>query len=420
MTEIAMAQKGIPKRYAMMGWALTALFLCYIDRVIISLAAITMKTELDWTDTSKGLILSSFFVGYLIMQVLGGLLANRYGGRNVFLWAVLIWSVFTILTPPAAYVSFSTLVFVRFMVGLGEGAAFPAVYGLINAWMRKDEVSSSIGFMTASTTAGTIFALLVAGKLIAIYGWPSVFYLFGGLGFVWAIFWLWKIPSRAISPEDRLEDVKKAKPPTPWKLLLTHPSVLCLYVIAMAGAMISYTLVTWMPSYFADTFGMTTAEAGFFSLFPFITITFTTIGAGIVGDRLIKKGVATIKVRKGLTYVGFITSAIFLVALTFVSGQWIAVLCLSISFAALGVAVPGYSVIPAELLPRHGEVLYGFVAGCGTLASIPTIALTGVILDKTGSYDQMFLMMVAGSVIGLIVFALFAGNDPIYEEHHNV
>lgn len=407
--------KKIPMRWTMMIWALVALFLCYIDRIIISLAVIEMKPEFGWDDSAKGTILSSFFLGYLVMQISGGLLANRFGGRNVFLWAVIIWSLFTILTPFAAYSSFSTLVIARFMVGFGEGAAFPAVYSLINAWMRRDEVSSSIGFMSAASTTGTIFALIVAGVIIKAYGWPSVFYLFGGLGFLWALFWFVKIPNRAIAAGDQAQEVVNAiKQPTPWKLLFTHPAVLCLYILAMAGAMISYTLVTWMPSYFADTFKLSTAKAGLYSLLPFVMITFTSIGAGVIGDRLIKRGTGTLKVRKGLTYFGFIFSGLFLIILTQVDGLLPAIMCLSLSFAGLGIAVPGYTAIPVELMPKHAEILYGFLAGAGSLASIPIIKLTGVLLDKTGSYDQTFLIMAGGAAIGLIVFAVFGRNDPIY------
>ena len=413
--ENTQSTQGIPLRFTMMGWALTALLLCYIDRIIISLAVIGMKPEFGWDDSAKGSILASFFVGYLVMQVLGGIAANRFGGRNVFLWSVIIWSVFTVLTPLAAYSSFTMLLIARFMVGFGEGTAFPAVYSLISQWMCKDEVSTSIGYMTAATSVGTIFALLVAGIIIKAYGWPSVFYLFGALGFIWAIFWVWKIPGKAVTPADRLEDAKIMKRSIPWKLLLTHPSIVCLYAVAMAGAMISYTLVTWMPSYFADTFSLSTAQAGLYTLIPFIMITFTTIGAGIIGDKFIKGGTPTLKVRKRLTYFGFVFSGISLVVLTQISGLWPAILCLSLAFAALGIAVPGYSAIPSEIMPKHGDILYGFLAGAGSLASIPTIKLTGVLLGRTGSYDQTFLIMATGSFIGLIFFAIFARNDPIYQ-----
>lgn len=398
-----------------MIWALLAIFLCYVDRVLISLAAIEMQPEFGWSDSKKGFVLSSFFVGYLIMQLLGGLLANKFGGRNVFLVAVLVWSLFTALTPPASYISFEALILARFMVGFGEGAAFPSVYSLINGWMKKDEVSRSIGYMTASTSAGTIFAFLVAGKMMAVYGWPSAFYIFGLLGLVWAIFWFVLIPAKTPKATREAEiGGRSTKLPTPWKILATHPAALSLYLIAMSGAMISLTLVTWMPSYFADTFGMSMEDAGAYSLLPFIAITFTTVAAGIVGDRLIKAGVPSIRVRKWITYAGFLVSAAALSMITLVNDQLLALACMTASFAALGVAVPGYSVMPAELLPQHGEILYGFMSASATLASTVIIALTGIILDTTNSYDAMFLIMIFGSLSGLLVFAIFGRNDPIY------
>lgn len=416
MSETVPAPNRFPKRFVVLAWALTAIFLCYVDRVIISLAAIDMQAELSWSDTSKGVILSSFFLGYLIMQPLGGILANRFGGRNVFLCAVMGWSLFTILTPIAARMSFDSLIVTRFLVGFGEGAAFPAVYNLISNWMRKDETSSSIGFMTASSSAGTLFAFLVAGKIISIYGWPSVFYLFGGLGILWSIIWVWVVPSRAILAEDRVvEGEDHEKSPTPWRLILIHPSSLGMYLIGMAGALMSFTLVTWMPSYYSDTFGMDTAEAGLASLVPFAAFMLTTMAAGVLGDRLVRNGVNSLRVRKGLTIAGFSMGILCLIAVTQVGGQLIAVLLLSLSLGGLGVAAPGYSVIPSELFPRHGDILYGFMAGFATLCSVPTIALTGVILDRTGSYDQMFFLIVIGTLVGLITFALLARNDALHE-----
>ncbi len=58
--------------------------ICYLDRVNISVAIIPMAEQFDWTDSERGLVLSSFFVGYMATQVMGGSLAARFGGK-VFL-----------------------------------------------------------------------------------------------------------------------------------------------------------------------------------------------------------------------------------------------------------------------------------------------------------------------------------------------
>ena len=403
-----------PTRHAVLIWALAAILLCYIDRTLISLAVIDMKAEFNWDDANKGAILAAFYPGYMIMQLAGGLLANRFGGRNVFLWAVIIWSLFTVLTPASARINFETLLFARFMVGFGEGAAFPAVYSLINQWMRKDEVTTSIGYMTAATTIGTILALFVSGKIIEMFGWPSIFYLFGSMGFVWAVFWLAVVPAKARYSEDRQSAANMEKSAIPWRLLLTHKAALAVYAIAMSGAIVSFTLVNWMPSYFADKFNATTTEAGLYSIIPFIFITFASVSAGIIADRLIKRGVPSLMVRKRMTYIGFILCAISLVLLTRSESVWFSIICFAAVLSSYGIAAPSFTAVPGELLPNHGDILYGFMAAIGSIVALIAVWSTGIILRASGSYDLIFLIVAAVSLLGMTIFGLLARNDPIY------
>ncbi|MCY3639770.1 MAG: MFS transporter, partial [Gammaproteobacteria bacterium] len=98
------------KRYTVVGLCFAAVFVCYIDRVNISVAAIAMQSEFGWSETTKGLVLSSFFVGYMLTQALAGWLADRFGGKLVLGVAVVWWSLFTVVTPWAAYSSFALLI----------------------------------------------------------------------------------------------------------------------------------------------------------------------------------------------------------------------------------------------------------------------------------------------------------------------
>ena len=99
--------KGWPVYYTVVLLLFAAVFISYIDRTNISVAAVAMQDELGWNETRKGTVLSAFFVGYLLMMAASGALANRYGGKLVLGAAVIWWSVFTMLTPPAALVDMS-------------------------------------------------------------------------------------------------------------------------------------------------------------------------------------------------------------------------------------------------------------------------------------------------------------------------
>lgn len=421
MNRLMTMPRSWPKRYHMMAFLLLALLLCYIDRVLISLAAIEMQKELGWSNSDKGFVLSSFFMGYLIMQLLGGILSNRYGGRNIFLIAVVLWSLFTILTPVAAYISFAVLLLARFMLGVGEGAAYPAAYNLIHGWMCVSERSRAVSMIMAAAAIGTVFALLVTGSIIERFGWPSVFYLFGSIGLIWSLFWIRAIPSVPVAPEGEgskksVEVQAESKRKIPWKLLLTHRVVLNLYLVAICAASISYTLASWLPSYFVDTFGSSLSQAGIYSIFPWCVFTVVTILAGAYADKAIAKGVEVIIVRKRLVLIGALIVAACLGAVAHAEIPIVAVIIISGVFSGIAIITPGYAPIAAEVMPDHGEILYGFMAAMGSVGSSIIVALTGVLLEKTGSYDTLFNGMAILSLVALVSFQLFAKASPIAEE----
>ena len=138
----ARTSRGWQRRYTLVALCVAASFVCYIDRVNISVAAITMQEQFGWSEQTKGLVLSSFFLGYMLFQVPSGWLANRIGGKFVLGFAVVWWSVFTILTPLAAALSLPILLATRVAMGLGEAAMYPSAYNLFARWVpdRKSVV----------------------------------------------------------------------------------------------------------------------------------------------------------------------------------------------------------------------------------------------------------------------------------------
>ena len=131
-------------RYSIILMCFAATFVCYIDRVNISVAIIPMAEEFKWDLETQGIILSSFYVGYMIMQVLGGFLADRFGGKIVLGLGVLIWSFFTIVTPWAAFSGMLGLLIARIGMGLGEAVTFPSVYSLVTRWFPVHEKAKAV------------------------------------------------------------------------------------------------------------------------------------------------------------------------------------------------------------------------------------------------------------------------------------
>ncbi|HSB96361.1 MAG TPA: MFS transporter, partial [Spongiibacteraceae bacterium] len=135
-----------PKRYTLLALCFLAAFVCYIDRVNISVAVIAMQERFGWSETVKGLVLSSFFIGYMLFQIPSGYLANRFGGKWVLGIAVAWWSIFTIITPFAA-LSLPLLIAARIGMGLGEAAMFPGAYNLFGRWIPPVERSRAVALL---------------------------------------------------------------------------------------------------------------------------------------------------------------------------------------------------------------------------------------------------------------------------------
>ena len=178
-----------PRRHVVVFLAFLSVFVCYIDRVNISVAIIPMAEDLGWSMQTQGTVLSSFFVGYLLLQVVGGRLADRFGGKIVLGTGVLLWSLFTILTPPAAWLGIGVLIAARIAMGMGEAVTFPSIYSLYSKWVPLTERSRAVGFANSGIPLGTVFALVVTPIIVERLGWEWAFYLFGAVGIAWFVVW---------------------------------------------------------------------------------------------------------------------------------------------------------------------------------------------------------------------------------------
>ena len=165
LSSVAVARRW-PAWYTIVLLCGAAVLISYIDRTNISVAAIPMQAQFGWSETTKGWVLSAFFVGYLAFMAASGALANRYGGKLVLGAAVLWWSAFTMLTPPAAMISLPALITARIALGLGEAAVFPASVNMIGRWVPAANRTRAVALFTSMLSIGTMISLPVTGWLV--------------------------------------------------------------------------------------------------------------------------------------------------------------------------------------------------------------------------------------------------------------
>jgi len=413
------------QRHILILLVFVAIFICFIDRVNIAIAMIPMVEDYGWDEETQGRIYSSFFIGYALLQIIGGRLADKYGGKIVLLIGVITWSAFTIFTPPAAALGLTALIMMRILMGMGEAVAFPSFYSLYGRWIPLLERSRAVAIANSGIAAGTIFALLVTPIIVIHMGWEWSFYLFGCAGFIWCVMWQYMVTSQPKDhPKITSEELKLIQDGTdagkelgklPWAKVMKNKSVWAIIVAHFCNNWTLFLILSWLPTFLSGAYGVAIEDVGILAILPHIcTFIFLNI-AGFSADHLIKNGMAIIKVRKLMMLIGFGGITLSMMAVGYAPDAYIAITIMSIG-AALGAFVTGgFSVNHIDIAPRHAGSLLGITNTAGTLAGAITSYFAGWLLSETGSWTLVFQIAGIVTAIGLIFYLIFASSDKQFE-----
>ncbi|MFL2700100.1 MAG: ACS family MFS transporter [Gammaproteobacteria bacterium] len=421
---------NFPYRLRLISLSTLAVFICYIDRINISVVAVEIQDQFGWDNTMLGLVLSSFFVGYLFTQYIGGYLADRFGGKVVLGYGVLFWSFFTILTPIAAHHGFFLLLITRVFMGLGEGITFPAWHSLYARWVPFKERTRAIAFTNSGIALGSIFAYITTPLIMILYGWEWAFYLFGALGVVWFFFWQRNITSLPSEhphiSQDELDLIineapakVKASELPPLKDLIKNKPLWAIIVAHFCSNWPLFVFISWLPIYIKNGLGIDYQDetAIFIALIlipSLVSVIFVNLG-GYLSDLFVKKGYRVIKIRRASTIIGFGGAALCLGILPSVQTIVGVTVMLSITNMCAGLGTGGFSVNHADIGPKHTGSLMGITNTIATIPGIIGVAITGVLVDLTGSFDSVFYLTSAILLFGGSFYLIFASAESQFD-----
>ena len=178
---------GMPARYKALALMFALTMVTYLDRVCIAATAPAMSAELGLSKGQMGEVFSIFVLGYVLFEIPGGWLADRFGARSLLTRIVVCWSVFTAATGMAW--SFASLLVIRFLFGCGEAGAFPGCASAISRWFPFSERGRAQAVIMVGSRLGGAFAPALVIALMSVIGWRAVFWIFALLGIVWAVAW---------------------------------------------------------------------------------------------------------------------------------------------------------------------------------------------------------------------------------------
>lgn len=416
--------RQLPKRWIIVLLCFFAFLLCNMDRVNMSIAILPMSAEFQWDHTTVGLVQSSFFWGYLLTQIAGGIWADSIGGKQVLGFGVVWWSLATVATPIAARLGLPFLLLVRACMGIGEGVAMPAMNNLLSKWVPVSERSRSLALVYSGMYLGSVTGLAFSPSLIHKFSWPSVFFSFGSLGVIWYLAWQRFASSSPLEDPEISDEEKKlilgtnqSKEPVteiPWRLLLSKAPVWALIVCHFCHNWGTFILLTWMPTYYCQVLKFNLMESGLFSVLPWLTMALSANLGGWIADTLVSKGTSVTTVRKVMQTIGFLGPAFFLSQLSHVNSPSLAVLCMMCSQGSDAFSQSGLYSNHQDIGPRYAGLLLGLSNTAGVLAGVIGTAATGYILQH-GSWDDVFKVAVGLYLFGTVVWNLFATGERVFD-----
>tara|TARA_B100000315_G_scaffold11363_1_gene10992 strand:- start:1188 stop:2222 length:1035 start_codon:yes stop_codon:yes gene_type:complete len=338
---------------------------------------------------------------------------------------VLVWSAFTIFTPPAAMLGMGVLLLARICMGMGEAVTFPSIYSTFARWVPADERTRSVAFASSGIPLGTVFALVVTPIIVEGLGWQWAFYLFGAVGVVWYSVWrvaVTKTPQQhpGITGEELGEIeagtiASDAAPAPPWRGLLTSAPVWAIIVAHFCNNWSLYVLLSWLPTFVNKGLGVDYAAVGWFAMIPHIASFFFLNIAGNVADRLIKRGMDVTRVRKTMQTIGFGGIATALMFVGEVQSAWAAIAIMATGNAIGAFVTGGFGVNHMDIAPRHAGTLMGITNTAGTIPGIIGVYVSGLILEATGSWALVFQVAAGVTLFGLLFYLIFASGKKLFD-----
>ncbi len=384
------------RRWVIVVLLFTASLINYLDRAAISFALPLISKDFHLTSTTKGLLLSSFFWSYALMQIPIGWCADRLNLRWLYAGAFALWSLAQGLTGLAG--SLAALAGLRILLGVGESIYLPGGSKIVSLLFSDKDRGLPSGLFDFGTRTGLVLEGILVPWLLVRYGWRHTFLLLGLTALVWLIPWFLIFPRRMRSVSNGLSSAQSTTSSgTRWRALANRNLLgICLGFFCFDYYW--YVLVTWLPDYLVTVRHFSIVQAGFYASVAFFTFGLAEPIGGWIADSLIRRGWNETWTRKGIVTMAFFTG-LFLVAALRVADARTAV-GLLIGASLVGLSTGNLLVILQSCAPPERVGIWtGAENFAGNLAGIIAPLAIGSLIKTSGSYVPGFAL---GSIVLLL------------------
>ncbi len=375
------------------------LALNYVDRSSLSTAAPLLQDELSLSNARMGLLLSAFFWAYTPAQLLGGWLVHRFDVRFVLAAGVLLWSAATTLTGLAH--GFATIFALRLLLAVGECVTFPSWQLIVSQNTLEHERGRANGFIGSGQGIGPMLGTLFGGLAMARFGWRAMFL---GLGVI-TLLWLW--PWLAVTRGGFSRASEEHGPvPVSYREILRQRDFWGAALGHFASNYGFYFVLTWAPAFLVKAGGFAVSQMAGIVAAIYAVYAATAALSGLVADRQIARGGSATRVRKAYLLTAAIGVAVTTACSAFVESR-ATVWLLGAAGMFFGFSTGAMFAVTSTLAgPRAAGRWAGAQNVAGQLAGVFAPLVTGIIVDRTGSFSWAFIVAALWAVVAMFAWGI--------------
>ena len=401
-------QEGPDRRWYFVAVVTAAIAISYFDRQTVSVAIASIQRSIPVSQQQFSYLSTAFLLSYAVMYLGAGRLLDRIGTRRGFLLIMVWWSVAAGLHALAQ--GFTWLVAMRFLLGVGEGGAFPAATRVVSEWIPAHQRSTAMGIINAGTAVGSVLAPPLIGFVLLHSGWRAVFLTAGALGLLWACWWALTYRSNTATLSQNTLDARVVARGLTLAELLRVPLVRRLVFAKFMSDAAWFFLLFWLPKYLYDARGFDIKQVSYYAWIPYAASGLGSFLGGWTSSALIRRGQTLDRARKLVLGVNaLMMPAVMLVPHVHVG---VAMLLFSVAFFAQQSWSGLVMTIPADVFPLSAVgTVSGLVGLGGSLGGALFGLAAGALLGHGFQYNTLFLLAGSFHLIGFL--ALTVASSPI-------
>ncbi|RIB20176.1 major facilitator superfamily domain-containing protein [Gigaspora rosea] len=400
----------------------------------MSIAIVYMAKEFNWDHSIQGYVSSAFYIGYFTTLIIGGVIADKFGGKRVL------------------------------SVGIGEGPTYSCIQSIISKWFPPEEQPRAVSLICVSNFIGMIISMPISNLLgSSQFGWESIFWAFAIIGSIWSVIWHfygrsdprdypgiskeelgWILKNKStVCSEDNLRNYPSgsreyitiidhdhsendmllsknqisSRPSyaqkIPWKLILSHREVWAILLCQFFNSWSFFTMLSWLPIFYYEYFHVDIHLIGFYTALPYLSYVIMGSIVGYICDYSIHQlKIRVIIVRRSANIIASLGISMILLSITYLAKTSVeGLLMITIGFALYSFQNSSFLVSHLDIAPKYAGVICGLATTCAMIPAFFAVALTGWILEVTNDWNIIWRICSLCNIIGIVFYVSWVGGE---------